>query len=84
MDEKKRKLRTADNKQERTVMKSKGAEGLPADPRDSTAANEDFVRTMEDLERLARSQAGWDPYDVWRTRVKNSSRVSDREVDPRR
>jgi hypothetical protein len=65
-------------------MKSKGAEGLPADPRDSTAANEDFVRSMEDLERVARSQAGWDPYDVWRTRVKNSSRVSDREVDPRR
>ena len=65
-------------------MKSKGVEGLPADPRDSNAANEDFVRSMEDRERLARSQAGWDPYDVWRTRVKNTSRVTDREADPRR
>ena len=65
-------------------MKSNGAEGLPADPRDATAANEEFVRSMEDRERLARSQSGWDPYDVWRTRVKNSSRKTDREADPRR
>jgi hypothetical protein len=62
-------------------MKSKGVEGLPADPQESLAANEDFSGTDESFGRL-RSQAGWDPYDVWRTRVKmNSSKEF--EADPR-
>jgi hypothetical protein len=66
-------------------MQGKGAEGLPADPRESLAANEDFAGTEDDLEPLTtRIQSGWDPYDVWRTRVKNSSRMNEREADPRR
>jgi hypothetical protein len=76
-----------DNKQERTTMQGKSAEGLPADPRESLAANEDFAGAMddgEDLEPLTGSRSGWDPYDVWRTRVKNSSVMKEREADPRR
>ncbi len=66
-------------------MQGKGAEGLPANPRESLAANEDFAGTEDDLETLTtRTQSGWDPYDVWRTRVKNSSGMNEREADPRR
>jgi hypothetical protein len=64
-------------------MHGKSAEGFPADPRESLAANEDFAGTEEDLEPLAGSRSGWDPYDVWRTRVKNTAR-QEREADPRR
>jgi hypothetical protein len=72
-----------ENKQERTTMQGKSAEGLPADPRESLAANEDFAGTVDDLEPLT-MRSGWDPYDVWRTRVKNSSGTNEREADPRR
>jgi hypothetical protein len=73
-----------DNKQERRTMKSKGAEGLPADPQDSLAANEEEFREVNgDYERLSRRQSGWDPYDVWRTRVKTASRSPEREGEPR-
>ena len=66
-------------------MQGKTAEGFPADPRESLAANEDFTGTEDDLEPLSvRIQSGWDPYDVWRTRVKDSSGMNDREADPRR
>lgn len=65
-------------------MKSKGVEGLPADPQESLAANEEFAESLRDYERLTRSQSGWDPYDVWRTRVKQSSGSKEREADPRR
>lgn len=64
-------------------MKSKGAEGLPADPQESVAANEEFAEPLEDYERITGSLAGWDPYDVWRTRVKKLA-TPEREADPRR
>ena len=65
-------------------MQGKSAEGLPVDARESLAANEDFVAAVDDLESLTRTRPGWDPYDVWRTRVKSSSGMTEREADPRR
>jgi hypothetical protein len=69
-------------------MKRKGAEGLPADPTETPAANEDFneiVGGLDTLERVDRPRSGWDPYEVWRTRVKASSTVkSEREGGPLR
>lgn len=62
-------------------MKSKGVEGLPADPQESLAANEDFAGTEERFDRLT-SRSGWDPFDVWRTRVKKNS-SKEHEADPR-
>jgi hypothetical protein len=77
-----------DNKQERETMKRKGAEGLSAGPTVIPAANEEFneiVGGLEHLERIDRPRSGWDPYEVWRTRVKASSRVKpERERDPLR
>jgi len=64
-------------------MNRKSAEGLPAEPQESVAANEDFARDLDDYEHVTGSRPGWDPYDVWRTRVKNSS-TTEREADPRR
>lgn len=66
-------------------MKTKGAEGLPAGPPVPPAANEEFTGTVDGLQWLERPRSGWDPYEVWRTRVKASSRVeSERERDPLR
>jgi hypothetical protein len=66
-------------------MQGKGAEGLPADPRESLAANEDFAGTEDDLGPLMmQARAGWDPYDVWRTRVKNAAGMMEHETDSRR
>jgi|SRR5215469_10341256 len=76
------------HKQEREEMKRKGAEGLPARQRLSAAANEDFTATVNeltghdlvrhDLDRLATPpRSGWDPYEVWRTRVKASAKQKD-------
>jgi hypothetical protein len=75
---------TVDNKQERRTMKSKGAEGLPAKSQESQAANEEFEPSFSDYERVTGSRAGWDPYDVWKTRVKTSANSIEREADPRR
>jgi hypothetical protein len=57
-------------------MKQKGAEGLAAVNRMSPAAKEEFTGTANGLERLARPQSGWDPYEVWRTRVKGDFTVT--------
>ena len=66
-------------------MQGKGAEGLPADPRESLAANEDFAGAEYDLESLmTETRSGWDPYDVWRTRVKNAAGMMEHETDSRR
>jgi hypothetical protein len=72
------------HKQEREQMKRKGAEGVPARQRLTPAANEDFSETMDELnghdldihplDRLATPRPGWDPYEVWRTRVKASAK----------
>ena len=64
-------------------MKSKGAEGLPADPQESVAANEEFAESLDDYERVTGSRSGWDPYDVCRTSVKKEA-APEREADPRR
>ena len=65
-------------------MKRKGAEGVPARQPVTAAANEEFSETMDDLDghdvdihaldRLATPRPGWDPYEVWRTRVKASAK----------
>lgn len=57
-------------------MQRKGAEGLAAGQPITPAANEEFTETAEGLETLAYTHTGWDPYEVWRTRVKATSRVS--------
>jgi len=54
-------------------MKRKGAAGRDAFYRNSPAANEPFTGMVNGLYRLARPQSSWDPYEVWRTRVKGSS-----------
>jgi len=65
-------------------MKRKGAEGVPVRQPLTGAANEEFGGTMDDLDgddfdldaldRLATPRPGWDPYEVWRTRVKASAK----------
>jgi hypothetical protein len=66
-------------------MKRKGAEGIPAGQRVIAAANDDFTGTVSGADRLLVPRRGWDPYEVWRTRVKASSRMNrERERDPLR
>jgi hypothetical protein len=66
-------------------MKRKGAAARAAVYRISPAANEQFTGRVNGLDRLARPQSGWDPYEVWRTRVKGVSTVmQEREFDPLR
>jgi hypothetical protein len=65
-------------------MKRKGAEGFPARQRLTPAANEEFNGAVHDLhehdldrhalDRLATPRSGWDPYEVWRTRVKATAK----------
>ena len=73
-------------------MKRKGAEGIPARQQLTPAANEEFTGAVSylgqefaryDLERLAAPRSGWDPYEVWRTRVKASAKEK-REREPLR
>ena len=63
-------------------MKRKGAEGLPASHQVTPAANEEFTGSEDELTR-SYPLAGWDPYEVWRTRVKAFSRSkAQHERDP--
>ena len=55
-------------------MKRKNAEGIPARQRLTPAANEEFPGLVTGSERLSYPRSGWDPYEVWRTRVKASAR----------
>jgi len=49
------------------------AEGLPVEARaDTAAANEEFTGTVIGRETTTRAN-GWDPYEVWRTRVRAPS-----------
>jgi hypothetical protein len=69
-------------------MKNKGAPGLPAGEPAVPAANEEFTEefaaTRDPVDGLGDARAGWDPYEVWRTRVKSSSGTKgQRESDPR-
>ena len=67
-------------------MKREGAEGLAADRRVAIAANEEFIGIVSHREGAAPGRAaGWDPYEVWRTRVKVPSRSrKERRRDPGR
>jgi len=75
-------------------MKRKGAEGVPARQRLTPAANEEFNGAGHDLDeqdldrhaldRLATPRSGWDPYEVWRTRVKASAVKQKHEHEPLR
>ncbi len=66
-------------------MKRKAAQGLAAAHQTSPAANEEFTAMANGLDRVARPQLGWDPYEVWRTRVKGSSSLMpEGERDPLR
>lgn len=67
-------------------MKRKGAEGLAAGTPAIRAANEEFTDGMVNrLDEISYSRSGWDPYEVWRTRVKASARLrQERERDPLR
>jgi hypothetical protein len=56
-------------------MKRKGAEGADVVHRMAAAANEEFTAMVNARDRLSRPHAGWDPYEVWRTRVKESASV---------
>ncbi len=58
--------------QEGPVMKSRTNGGLPAGELITAAANEDSESRLSTVppRREASSNHGWDPYEVWRTRVK--------------
>jgi hypothetical protein len=65
-------------------MKRKGAQGIPAADGLTPAANEEFAELVNGLQGEA-SRVGWDPYEVWRTRVKSFSRTKgESERDPLR
>ena len=74
-------------------MKRKGAEGVPARQRLTPAANEEFTEMLDDLggqdldlhalDRVGTPRSGWDPYEVWRTRVKASAKEK-RGLEPLR
>jgi hypothetical protein len=85
-DKSKNMRESLENKQEREDMKQNGIDGLPADAEIAPAANEEFAGTVNSLEKVSRSQSGWDPYEVWRTRVKGYSKLitGKHELDPLR
>jgi hypothetical protein len=68
-------------------MIRKGLEGIPVVHPEPAAANEEFSAAMNRRDVLAR-QRGWDPYEVWQTRVRTPSKSArakkDRTRDPRR
>ena len=63
-------------------MRKKAAAGLAAGRRNSSAANEEFTAT-DGGDSAERPASGWNPYEVWRTRVKDSaSETPEHEPDP--
>jgi hypothetical protein len=65
------------------AMNRKGVDSLPVIHRTARAANEEFPVTASDGGGLARTQPGWDPYEVWRDRVRESVEAgAERERDP--
>jgi hypothetical protein len=65
-------------------MKSKGAQEFPNDRRAITAANEEFSGAVSAVHANAQAQSGWDPYEVWATRVKAPALLKrERQRDPR-
>jgi hypothetical protein len=51
-------------------MKRPRAMEPPADRRVIAAANEDFNELVSAARDVARDNSGWDPYEVWLTRVR--------------
>jgi hypothetical protein len=70
--------------QERRKMRRKTAQGLAGAQRIPPAANEEFTAMVNGLNGAARPHLAWDPYEVWRTRVKVSSTVMSDTVMPER
>lgn len=68
-------------------MIREGLEGIPVLHPEPGAANEEFAAPMNGRDVLTR-ESGWDPYEVWRTRVRTPSKNvrvrKDRTRDPRR
>ena len=63
-------------------MQSKGAPEFPNDRRVIAAANEEFSGAVSAVR--AQTQSGWDPYEVWLTRVKAPALLKrERQRDPR-
>ena len=56
-------------------MNRNGAQGAGVVYGMSPAANQEFTGMVNALDGLSRLQAGWDPYEVWRIRVKGSASV---------
>ena len=57
-------------------MIRESAEGLPVDRRSEPAANEKFTATTVTRRERAGREAGWDPYEVWQTRVRTPSEAA--------
>ena len=72
-----------DNKQECEAMNRKGAEGLPVIQSVTPAANEEFTDTLNAIESTNVAHSGWDPYEVWRTRVKATFRLEQEQESTR-
>jgi hypothetical protein len=51
-------------------MKRNAAEELAALYGMSPAANDEFTELRDRPARLVRPQSGWDPYEVWQSRLK--------------
>jgi hypothetical protein len=61
----------------------KGAQELPADRSLTAAANEEFSGGIAGAVREPEPvKSGWDPYEVWATRVKPARRKRERQRDP--
>jgi hypothetical protein len=46
------------------------AQGCPVDTWNGTAANEEFPDEVSELDAHVYVHSGWDPYALWRARVK--------------
>jgi hypothetical protein len=80
-------LREQNNRGELKQMIRKGTEGLSVERGPEVAANEEFTGILNRRDTIVRD-AGWDPFEVWRTRVRAPSKVTrarkDRPRDSRR
>jgi hypothetical protein len=63
-------------------MESEGAQEFPNDRRVIAAANEEFSGAVSAVPGTAPAQSGWDPYEVWLSRVKAAAlRKRERQRD---
>jgi hypothetical protein len=61
------------NRSDVKQMVREGVEGRPVERPGTSAANEEFTGTVNRRDALRR-EAGWDPFEVWQTRVKDRRR----------